>query len=238
MKKILLPVILALIVSDSFCQKHSASIEGKAFNIGIYYLSPTRSQFDAYINTISTTLGLTGSIKPTVNIGGSFAFSFRTGKNEIEAGGGLAFGMRNIKTNAGSSNTAALSNKTFDIHFGYNSFVGGPLFLGFDFGVINNGGKLEVVTNSSTLFESTPSSSNPFKGYVFNVKPKAGLFFPFSKKEYSGLKFTAFYDLGLTKYQFYTNDIFDSRLKNYTGETKSSYNAFGAQASLVIGLNK
>jgi acyl-homoserine lactone acylase PvdQ len=105
-------------------------------------------------------------------------------------------------------------------------------------GVVSNNGKLEQVGAPTNIFEDAPSSSNPFKGYVFTLKPKAGLFFPFKGSGYSGFKLSAFYDLGLSKYQFYTNDIFNTRLKNYTGETKSSYNAFGVQASLIIAVNK
>lgn len=238
MKQTLLIAFGLLITVSGFSQKGKSNIEANAFQIGAYYLSPTRTQFDKYINTISTTLGLSSSFTPTTNIGGSFAFLMRTGKNEIEAGAGLAIGMRKKSSNAANTVTASLSNSTFDIHFGYNNYVGGPLFIGFDLGVVNNNGKLEQVGAPVNTFEDAPSSSNPFKGYVFTLKPKAGLFFPFKGSGYSGFKLTAFYDLGLSKYQFYTNDIFDTRLKNYTGETKSSYNAFGVQVALVVGLDK
>lgn len=238
MKKCILYVLPVLCSLAGFGQKKAASIEGKAFNIGVYYLSPSRTQFDDYINTISNKLGLSGSFKPTTNIGGSFAFSFRSGKSELEAGAGLATGLRKKSSNAANTVTASLSNKMFDIHFGYSNYVGGPFFLGFDIGVVNNDGKLEQVGAATGVFESSPESSNPFKGYVFNVKPKAGFFFPFKAGEYSGFKLAAFYSLGLSKYEFYNNDIFDTRLKNYTGATKSSYSAFGAMATLVVGLDK
>ncbi len=238
MKQILAIIFSLMITVSGFSQKGKTNIQGNAFQIGACYLSPTRTQFDKYINTISTTLGLTGSFIPTTNAGGSFAFLMRTGKNEIEAGAGLAIGMRKKSSNAANTVTASLSNSTFDIHFGYNNYVGGPLFIGFDLGVVNNDGKLEQVGAPVNTFEDAPGSSNPFKGYVFILKPKAGLFFPFKGSGYSGLKLAAFYDLGLSKYQFYSNDIFNTRLKNYTGETKSSYAAFGVSASLVVSINK
>ncbi|MGG9962045.1 hypothetical protein [Ferruginibacter sp. SUN106] len=238
MKRIFLTGLLFLAAAVAFSQKSKkTSIEAKAFNIGAFYLNPSRAQFDKYINTISTTLGLANTIKPATNVGGSFAFSIRNNKNEFEVGGALAIGLRQKSSNAANTVTASLSTKTIDIHFGYCNYVGGPLFIGFDLGAVNNDGKLEQVGAPSNLFEATPGSSNPFKGYIFSVKPKAGLFFPFKSKGYSGFKLTAFYDLGISKYQFYTNDIFDIRLKNYTGETKSSYNAFGAQAAIVVGLD-
>ncbi len=238
MKQPVLFSFLALITFAGFGQKKTVSIEGKALNIGVYYLSPARTQFDDYINSISTKLGLSGSFKPTTHAGGSFAFSFRSGNSELEAGAGLAAGLRKKSSNASNTVTASLSNKIFDIHFGYSNYVGGPFFAGFDMGVVSNDGKLEQVGAASGVFESSPESSNPFKGYVFAVKPKAGFFFPFKAGEYSGFKLTAFYALGLSKYEFYNNDIFDTRLKNYTGATKSSYNAFGAMATLVVGLDK
>jgi hypothetical protein len=94
MKKTFLTAILFICSIVAFSQKGKTGIEGKAFQIGAYYLNPTRTQFDKYINTISTTLGLSSSFTPTTNIGGSFVFLMRTGKNEIEAGAGLAIGMR------------------------------------------------------------------------------------------------------------------------------------------------
>ncbi len=67
------------------------------------------------------------------------------------------------------------------------------------------------------------------------VKPKAGFFIPFTTEKYSGLKLTAFYTYGLTKYEFYKNDIFDKRLINYSGKTKSDYQDFGAMVAVVFG---
>lgn len=237
MKQTIVIAFGLLITVSAFSQKGKSKVNGNAFQIGAYYLSPTRTQFDKYINTISTTLGLSSSFTPTNNIGGSFAFLMRTGKNEIEAGAGLAIGMRKKSSNAANTVTASLSNNTFDIHFGYNNYVGGPLFIGLDLGVVNNGGKLEQVGAPVNIFEDAPSSSNPFKGYVFTLKPKAGIFFPFKGGEYSGLKLSAFYDFGLSKYQFYSNDIFNIRLKNYTGAVKSSYKGFGVQATIAFTLD-
>ena len=70
------------------------------------------------------------------------------------------------------------------------------------------------------------------------VKPKAGFFFAFKKGEFTGLRLNAFYDLGLTKYEFYKNYLFSTRLKDYTGETKTSYSGFGIDAVLVFSLDK
>lgn len=238
MKKSLLSIVFTIVAITGFCQKHSSSIQGSSLSIGTSYVSPVRSQFDKYLNAIESTLGLTGSIKPTTNIGLNFAYVLRSGSSEIEAGAGLFTGLRKKSSNAAGTATVSCVNKNFDIHFGYNKYLGGPLFLGFDLAMFSNGGKLEEVGSPASVFESTPNSGNPFKGYAFVVRPKAGLFLPFKKDNYSGFKLTAFYDLGVTKYEFYKNDIYDIRLKGYTGETKSSYNGFGAIASIIVQISK
>ncbi|MBN8686337.1 MAG: hypothetical protein J0M10_04945 [Chitinophagales bacterium] len=233
-------ICLALLLYSmlSFGQGKKKNIEGKGLQVALVYANQDRPAFDKYISTVASTLNLTSSINPKTHIGLATTFGLRTGKTEIEAGAGLVMGLKLSAGSTNQSDVVSLSTKTFDIHFGYNNYIGGPFFIGFDFGVINNGGKFQHTGNSGTMFESTPSSSSPFKGYCFNLRPKAGFFFPFKSGEYSGLKLTAFYDYGLTKYEFYKNDIFDIRLKNYSGETKSAYKGLGFQLGLVIAMDK
>lgn len=238
MKKNLVFSLLLFSVLISYGQGKKKNIEGKGLQVALVYSNQDRGAFDRYISTVASALHLNESVSPKTNIGGMVTFGLRTGKTEIEAGAGLVMGLKVSAASTNQADVMSLSTKTFDIHFGYNNYIGGPLFIGFDFGVINNGGKFEQTGNSGALFESSPSSSNPFKGYCFNLRPKAGLFFPFKNGEYFGLKLTAFYDYGLSKYEFYKNDIFDIRLKNYTGETKSAYRGLGFQAGLVIAMDK
>ncbi len=228
--------ILFTLVFTSALLSATAQISGKGLNIGLTYSMPARTQFDKYMDAISSALGINQSLVAKKDIGLSAGFSFRTDGTEIEAGAGLMLGHKTKINSAGGSVSAALNTKTFDIHFGFNKYLAGPFFIGSDFGVIAKEGKFETVGMES-LFESTPSSSNPFKGYSFAVKPKAGFFFPFSKKEYSGIRVNAFYYLGLSKYEFYKNDIFPTRLKNYTGDTKSGFNAPGVQLSLIVSMS-
>ncbi len=237
MRKNILLTILLLCSMLSFSQGKKKNIEGRGLQVGLVYANQDRGAFDRYISTVASTLQLKESVSPKTHIGGTVSFGLRTGKTEIEAGAGLVMGLKVSAASTNQADILSLSTKTFDIHFGYNHYFGGPLFIGFDFGVINNGGKFQQTGNSGALFESTPSSSNPFKGYCFNLRPKAGFFFPFKGGEYSGLKLTAFYDYGLSKYEFYQNDIFDIRLKNYTGETKSAYRGPGFQLGLVIAMD-
>jgi hypothetical protein len=237
MRKYTFLSILLLCGILSFGQGKKNNIEGKGLQVALVFANQDRDAFDKYISTVASTLHLTESVSPKTHIGGTVSFGLRTGKSEIEAGAGLVMGLKVSAASTNQADVLSLSTKTFDIHFGYNNYFGGPLFIGFDFGVINNGGKFQQTGNSGALFESSPSSSNPFKGYCFNLRPKAGFFFPFKGGEYSGIKLTAFYDYGLTKYEFYKNDIFDIRLKGYTGDTKSAYRGLGLQAGLVVGMD-
>ena len=238
MKKILSFLFLMISFLISFAQKSKKNlIEGSAFNIGLSYSNPARTEFDKYIAVISDSLNLTTSIIPRTTYGLFMAYTMRNGKSEFEAGGGLSFGTKAQSSDVSNSHSASLSTNTFDIHFGFSNYIAGPLFIGFDLGVISNGGKFEATENPESLFESTPETHNPFKGYVFSVKPKAGFYFPFKPGTYSGFKLNVFYDYGLSKYEFYENDIFQTRLKNYTGAAKSSFKGLGVQAVLVFGGN-
>lgn len=224
----------------SFAQKSKKNTidNGVAFYIGINYSKPTRTEFEKYISVVSDTMHLTSSIIPQTTYGLNLGMTLRNGNWEFEGGGVLSSGIKTQSSNVAKSNFASLSLSTIDIHFGFSNYILGPLFIGADLGAISNGGKLQVNENTPVShFEDSPESLNPFKGYVFSVRPKAGFFFPFKAGKYSGIKLNAYYDYGISKYDFYNSHIFQSRLINYTGSTKSSLNGFGAQVVLVIGGN-
>jgi hypothetical protein len=237
MKKIICLLILMPSFLISFAQKSKKNtMEGNALHIGIIYAKPTRVEFEKYFSVVGDSLHLTASIIPKNTYGLAIAYTILNDKWEFEMGGGLTSGIKERSSNTSKTNTASLSTSTIDIHFGVSKYILGPLFIGFDLGAISNAGKFEVVESSGTLFESSPENHNPFKGYAFSVRPKAGFFFPFKAGTYSGIKLNAFYDYGISKYEFYKNDLFQTRLKNYTGTTKSSFNGFGAQVVLVFGM--
>lgn len=237
MKKIYLAALLFLCSIIAFSQKKNTAIEGKAFYLGAAYSKPVRAEFDKYMAALSDSLKLTNPLLVKNSYGIHAGIIIRNGNGEFEAGGSYAFGITAKSSNTNNSTTATLSVNTFDIHFGYSQYVAGPLFIGFDLGVISNDGKFTVKGGNAALFEETPESHNPFKGYVFFLRPKAGFFFPFKKDKLSGLKLNAVYDLGITKYDFYNKDIFPERLKNYKGDTKSSFKGFGAQVTLAFAMN-
>ena len=234
MKKTILPLALLLCCISMYAQKGPS---GKGLQFGLMYSMPKRTQFDTYMATISHALGIDQTLIAKNDIGFAAGLSFRSGDTEVGVGGGIMLGHKTKISNTGGSVSATLNSTTFDIHFGVNKYLAGPFFIGSDFGVISNGGKFETVGMES-LFETTSSNSNPFIGYSVMVKPKAGFFFSFKKGEFTGLRLNAFYDLGLSKYEFYKNNLFSTRLKDYTGETKTSYSGFGVDAILVFSLDK
>ncbi len=237
MKKIHLTALLFFCTLIAFGQKKKTTIEGKAFYFGVAYSKPVRTEFDKYMTVVSDSLKLTNPLLVKNSYGIHAGIVFRNGNGEFEAGGSYVFGITAKSSNANNSTTATLSTNTFDIHFGYSQYIAGPLFIGFDLGVISNDGKFTTKGGNAALFEETPESNNPFKGYVFFTRPKAGFFFPFKKDKLSGFKLNAFYDLSISKYDFYNKDIFPDRLKNYKGAAKSSFKGFGAQASLVLSID-
>ena len=237
MKKIHLTALLFICSIIAFSQKKKTTVEGKALYFGVAYAKPVRTEFDKYMAVISDSLKLTNPLLVKNSYGIHAGIIFRNGNGEFEAGGSYVFGITAKSSNANNSTTATLATNTFDIHFGYSQYIAGPLFIGFDLGVISNDGKFTNKGGNAALFEETPESNNPFKGYVFFTRPKAGFFFPFKKDKLSGFKLNAFYDLSISKYDFYNKDIFPDRLKNYKGATKSSFKGLGAQASLVLSID-
>ena len=237
MKKTFVLTVLLMTYFISFSQKSKHTAEGKALYFGLAYSKPVRTEFDKYMAVIGDSLKLTNPLLIKNSYGIHAGFISRTGKGEFEAGGSYVFGVTAKSSNSNNSTTVLLSTNTFDIHFGYNQYIAGPLFIGFDLGVISNDGKFTVTGGNAALFEPTPESHNPFKGYVFFARPKGGFFFPFKKDKLSGFKLSAFYDLSISKYDFYNKDIFPNRLKNYKGDTKSSYKGLGLQATLVLAMN-
>lgn len=236
MKKIVLTSVFMVSLFISFSQKNKSAIKSQALYFGATYSNPTRPEFDKYMSVISDSLKLTSPLLVKKVYGIHAGIVFRNNKSELEVGGSYVFGPSSKSTNSNNSVSATLSTNTFDIHFGYNQYIAGPLFIGFDLGVMSNDGKFTVTGSNAPLFEASPESHNPFKGYVFFARPKAGFFFPFKKDEGSGFKLNAFYDMSISKYDFYNKDIFQDRLKNYKGAVKSSYKGLGVQASFSFSL--
>lgn len=234
-KPILFLVILVMTTSLSNAQKKSSKkkeADGSYILLGLSYNQPKRTEFDKYVSAISDSLKLKNALNVNKAYGAHFSFILKTGKSEFEAGLMLAKTLSLKEGNANNSAYALVNNNNFDIHFGYNNFLSKNVFWGFDIGALSNNGKITYEGTAANYFESTPESNNPFKGYQFIFRPKFG--FKFRLGEQTSIRLHGYYDLGLTKYEFYTNDIFDTRLKNYKGNTKSSYNNLGLQFSFVF----
>ncbi|MFT3845944.1 MAG: hypothetical protein QM725_12890 [Lacibacter sp.] len=237
MKKMLLLLTACITLAGVSAQKKK-NISGSAMYAGVSYSMPHRPGFEKYIAVVSDSLHLSSSLNTTKSIGFHAGYLGRNGNNEIEAGIALFKSFKIEETSTTNSAVSSLTGTNIDVHFGYNHYTG-PLLLGFDLGVINNSAKLNMGGISNTnAFEASPESSNPFKGYSFFLRPKAGFFFPFKEAEgNTGIRLNAYYDLGFTKYNFYDNDLINKRLKNYTGEKKSGYNSLGVELILVLGLH-
>lgn len=237
-KRIILFFILSLSVIAVPAQKNRKPVTGKAMLFSFSYNKPVRKEFDTYLRSLQTALGLQGDIRPELNPGVGAGFLARGKKAEFEGAGAYYMGIRNEISNPAKTVNAALSTRTFDIHFGVNRYLGRSFYLGCGLGLINNGGQLDVEGAPVGTIESTPEKSNPFKGYSWSLKPAAGFFFPIGDNDvYSGLRLSAYYDFGFSSYEFYKNDIFNNRLAGYSGAHKSSFTNLGIQLGIVIGFN-
>lgn len=237
-KRYILAVLFFLSAFASQAQKNRKPVTGKALLINLSYNKPAWNGFDKYLGTIRSVLGLQGDFQPELTPGLGGGIVFRGAKAEFEASGAYYMGVRNEASNANKTVTAAMSTSSFDLHFGVNRYIGPSFFIGCGAGLINNGGKLDVEGAPAGVIESTPDKSNPFKGYSWSLKPAAGFFFKMGDNDnYTGIRLSAYYDLGFSKYEFYNNDIFNNRLANYTGSGKSSFANLGFQLGIVIALD-
>lgn len=234
MKKVLL---FGLFLASTFitqAQKKSSQkkFDGKKFTLVASYSMPKRTEFDKYVKTISDS----AKLKNTLNVNKAYGLHFNAGlrsrKNEIEAGVAFFKTISIKESNSNNSSFISVNNTNVDVHFGYNRYLNNIVFWGMDFVAMSNNGKITYEGTAVNYFEQTPESSNPFKGYQFVFRPKFG--FNFLLGEKICFRVNAFYDMALSKYEFYKNDIFNLRLKNYTGITKSDYKNFGVMAGIYF----
>ncbi|MGG9970874.1 hypothetical protein ACQ33O_03675 [Ferruginibacter sp. SUN002] len=226
MRKIFLLVFTATIAINVFAQNNSASDAGWQIETGWQKL--TRSEFNTYLGTISDTLDLASPLSASpgeFNVGISGLVAGKHVGFEAGASYGRSFG----KTLQDNGHTAAgrMNLTTFNLRLGPNFILNKNFYIGTQLMVSSTDIQLDVESiNSATKsrFEST-DESNPFRAINFMVRFQTAFCIPTSKKINNTFKIIPFYDLSISKHNFYKAS--DNVLIGYSGKHSSSVNGYG-----------
>lgn len=209
----------------------------RAFTVGIVYGNNSRQDLDNYIDYFTNAVGLP-SMPITNSYGVGAAFSTRTKNTEAIFGCSLAKGGFNKKLSSDKSRSLLLKQSNFNFNLGVDQYIVPWFFVGGQFLVTNFSGTAKYENTgdpipADTLIETTGDHSNIFLGYGVGVRGESGFFIPL-KKEGSGIKILGYYDLGLSKFNFY--DSFDKVITSYSGNKKTKGNTFGVHLLFSIPL--
>lgn len=234
MKKIVLLLVCILSLKAAFSQKGNTGFMFKAT-----YAIPNRPGMDKYINVLSDSLKLPSRLQLKNGVGIGISYLKGSNKAEFEAGGDVTLGF-DTKGNTGT-NSATVKTTDIALHFGGNYLPAKFFLIGGHLVINSMSGKLKVNDAPQTLpaIEQEPDTDfNIFKGYSVGLRAQAGFVLPLSGKKQgevpASIRILPFYQLGFTKYNYYNS--FDNRLKNFTGDKKTTASFAGASIALVIGI--
>lgn len=231
MKKInSLLIVLLFIGPISFAQ-------GPFLGFGIIYQNHNRPQFDNYLNYFTNAVDL-----PEFKVPNAYGLDLYIGSKikhtDYMLGASYCIGS-NASKSLDKSREITFTQNIFDLHLGFDRYLTRWFFVGGQLNVSSFSGKTRykntgTATAADTSIDFTKDSWNIFKGYSLGLRGESGFFIPF-KSQGSGLKLLGYYDLGLSKYDFYNS--FDKVLTTYPGDKKTRGNKFGIQLMFLISMS-
>lgn len=230
-KNSLLLSLLLVLVLNSFAQSTS-------FGVGAIYQNHTRPELDNYISYFLKAVDLPEFTIPTT-YGADFYIGTKNKHTEYMFGGSFSMGS-NGSISADNSRVVKLSQSIFDLHMGFDQYLTSWFFVGGQFTVSSFSGKNKYKNSGSplaadTLIDFTPDSWNIFQGYSVGIRGESGFFVPF-KKAGSGIKLLGYYQLGLSKFNYF--DSFDKVLTTYPGEKKTKGNTIGVELLYLFPISQ
>lgn len=223
-------LVIAIIGSTSVAQT-------KSLAFGIIYTNYTRTNLDSYVDFFTQSVEI-----PDMEIanayGIEFIYSSRNKNTEGIFGGSCTLGGFNRTVSTDNSRSLALKQSNFSIHFGVDQYILPWFFVGGQFLVTGFSGRAKYENTGSfipadTLIDFTEDNLNFLVGYGLGLRAETGFYVPL-KNEGSGIKIMGYYDLGITKFDFYNS--FDKVITSYTGDKKTKGKAFGVQLLFTIPL--
>jgi hypothetical protein len=228
MKSNLITFILVLI----FSKMNFAQYAGIGF--GAVYEKVQAGNNEKYLAEISNRLHATTPFVLSEPVGAVFYYTSKPNpKAEMEAG--ISMRQKSALLTSDSGLYLKIGNRYIGLHYGGNYYPTRWLFVGGQFVVNNFSGKVKYENPANdTLFQFTPDDINIFKGYFVGIRPQAGLAIPFTSLNGSldmGLRLLAYYDLGLSRYNFHGS--YD-KIMDYTGEKKNFCKGYGIEVTCYI----
>jgi hypothetical protein len=235
MKKILCILLFFLITHHSM-KAQSYSTDGIYLNISLLATQPYRPTMDKYIAAISDTLGLDPGLKAQRGFGAGMSVSFHHEKTEFELGGFAA--KSSYRSSMPSIDPATkISCSDIELHMGLNYFPVNWIIIGAHFAAVAEQNNTLKNFNSNYITQAEDNTDlNIFKGYSVGIKAIAGLNIPILSDGDGFVRITPFYQLGLSRYNYYK--LFDNVLTNYTGERKTTISQAGILVGIVLALKK
>ena len=230
-KNSLLLSLLLVLVSNSFAQS-------TLWGVGAIYQNHTRPELDNFISYFLKAVELPDFTIPNT-YGADFYIGTKNKHTEYMFGGAFSMGS-NGSISADNSRVVKLSQSIFDLHMGFDRYLTSWFFVGGQFTVSSFSGKNKykntgTPTAADSLIDFTDDSFNIFQGYSVGIRGESGFFIPFND-EGSGLKLLGYYDLGLSKYDFYNS--FDKVLTSYPGNKKTKGNTIGVQLLFLFSTSR
>ena len=220
--------VLVCLVSSSLFSQYSG------LALGGFYENITSPGHQKYLDTISTNLSLNKAIDVSGAGGMTIYYTSKSGpKNEVEAG--ISILAKNFAFQNDSGLTLVIKNRLAGLHFGINYYPTRWLVAGAQFKVSNFSGRVNYTNPANdTLFQFTPDNINFMIGYSVGIRPQVGFSIPFtptnSNKDY-GMRILGFYDLGLSRYNYY--DSYD-KIMPFAGNKKTFTSGYGVELTFYF----
>ncbi len=230
-KNSLLLFVLFVLVLNSYAQS-------TVIGFGATYGNHTRPELDNYISYFLKAVDLPDFTIPNT-YGADFYIGTKNKHTEYMFGAAYSMGS-NGSISADGSRVVKFSQSIFDLHMGFDRYLTSWFFVGAQFTVSSFSGKNKykntgIPTASDSLIDFTDDSWNIFQGFSVGIRGESGFFIPFND-EGSGLKLLGYYDLGLSKYDFYNS--FDKVLTSYPGDKKTKGNTIGVQLLYLFSISR
>lgn len=212
-----------------------SDMDGGYLQIGINYIKQSKPGLANYLTEFSDSLNFPKTFSIDKGYGLSLGFINHHNAFEFAAGGDLLWGHH--YQNIGDTISGTVATTDINLNFGANVFPVRWFFIGGNLSICNSTEKYKAGNQTSNVMLETQGDgfSNIFNGYSIGVKGVAGFNFNVSKKgEYNTyLRLNAFYELGLTEFDFYKT--FEHRMKYYNGNRKTKLVYPGITISLQFG---
>lgn len=222
--------------NESFAQNGS-DMNGGFFKLGINYFQPTKPGLANYLQDFSDSLQFPNAFALEKGYGISLDFISHHNAFEFEAGGDVLWAHH--FQNVGDTMLGTVTSNDINLNFGLNFLPVRWFYLGGSFSICNSSEKYKAgeQTTDVMLDSQGDGFSNIFNGYSIGVKGRAGFNFNVSKRgNYTTyLRLSAFYELGLTEFDFYKT--FENRLQFFNGNRKTKLSYPGVTLSLQFRTN-